>query len=277
MNSLFTCPVCGQPLTRGATAYRCPANHCFDLAAAGYTYLLPAGGKHAKLPGDSKEMAAARNRFLSAGYYAPLADKLAALCISRTGPAPCILDAGCGEGYYTARIFDALTGAGKSPQVAGIDISKSCLRWAAKREKGIEFAVASSYHLPIASGSIDLLINCFSPLCLEEFSRALKPGGRFLYVVPGAKHLWELKQVLYETPYQNEEKRSDYAGFQYETVESVDARIHLPSQDAVFSLFQMTPYFWKTPKAGSARLAALDSLDTTISFQVHVFRKTGSA
>ena len=35
----------------------------------------------------------------------------------------------------------------------------------------------------------------------------------------------------------------------------------------------MTPYFWKTPKAGTERLAALGELDTQISFRVHVFRK----
>lgn len=274
MNSLFTCPVCGQLLTQNDNVYRCASNHSFDVAAAGYTYLLPAGGKHAKLPGDSKEMAAARNRFLSGDYYAPLAEKLAALCDQYTPSAPCILDAGCGEGYYTARIYDQLVSSGKSPRIAGIDISKSCLRWAAKREKNIEFSVASSYHLPIETGSIDLLVNCFSPLCLEEFSRVLKPGGLFLYVVPGAQHLWELKQVLYDTPYPNAEQKSDYEGFRYETVASVESVLHLPSQQVICDLFQMTPYFWKTPKAGSERLSKLNALDVTASFHIHVFRKT---
>lgn len=275
MNSLFTCPVCGQRLSRTGTVYRCAAGHCFDVAAAGYTYLLPSGGKHAKLPGDSKEMAAARNRFLSGDYYAPLAERLAALCDTYTPAAPCILDAGCGEGYYTARIFRVLAASGKTPHIAGIDISKSCLRWAAKREKAIELAVASSYHLPIETGSIDLLVNCFSPLCLEEFTRVLKPGGIFVYVVPGAKHLWELKQVLYDTPYPNEEKRTEYDGFHYEALDTVESTIHLPSQQVISDLFQMTPYYWKTPKAGGERLKQLDALDLTISFHLHVFRKNG--
>lgn len=58
--------------------------------------------------------------------------------------------------------------------------------------------MASVYHLPVADRSADLLLNCFSPLALDEFRRVLRPGGGFLYVVPGAKHLWELKQVLYD-------------------------------------------------------------------------------
>ena len=271
MKSLFLCPVCAQPLERQDRIYRCPANHCFDLSSAGYTYLMPTGGKHAKQPGDSKEMAASRNRFLSAGYYAPLAAALAE--IYRQHKAPHILDAGCGEGYYTAQIFHALEEAGYAPRMAGIDISKSCLRWAAKREPRIEFAVASSYHLPIASQNIDLLINCFSPLCLDEFQRVLKPGGIFLYVVPGARHLWELKQVLYPEPYPNTERLSSYPGFAYLSVKHVDAVIHLPTRQAIHDLFQMTPYYWKTPKAGSDRLAQLDTLDTEISFRIHIFRK----
>ena len=35
----------------------------------------------------------------------------------------------------------------------------------------------------------------------------------------------------------------------------------------------MTPYYWKTPKAGAERLAALDSLTTRIAFRVHIFQK----
>lgn len=274
MESLFLCPVCRRPLARQDSSYRCAAGHCFDLAAAGYTYLLPSSGKHAKQPGDSREMAAARSRFLSAGYYAPLADKLAELCDQYTQSQPCILDAGCGEGYYTSCIFQHLTQSGKSPRIAGIDISKSCLRWAAKREKKIEFAVASSYHLPVAEESVDLLVNCFSPLSLEEFTRVLKPGGVFLYVVPGKEHLWELKQVLYDTPYPNDEKLSPYDGFEYLAVEHVTDRVHLPSQAVIADLFQMTPYYWKTPKAGGERLRALQELELTISFGIHAFRKT---
>ena len=33
--------------------------------------------------------------------------------------------------------------------------------------------MASSYRLPLADGSADVLLNCFSPLALEEFRRVL--------------------------------------------------------------------------------------------------------
>lgn len=228
---------------------------------------------HSRTPGDDRGMAAARNRFLSGGYYAPLAERLASLCLELTPQEPVLLDSGCGEGYYTTAIQNALADAGRTPHIAGIDISKSCLRWAAKRNRHIEFAVASAYALPFADGIADLLLNCFSPLALAEFQRVLKPDGVFLYVVPGARHLWELKQILYDHPYLNDEHPSPYEGFHYLDIIRVEAPAHLPSQEVIHDLFEMTPYFWKTPRAGRERLASLSKLTVTTAFQIHLFRK----
>ena len=271
--SLFRCPICGAPLTRGERAYTCPGRHSYDISKEGYTHLLPANQTNSAAPGDDKGMAAARRDFLSKGYYQPLLNTLSSQILAHSNDCPAILDAGCGEGYYTAGVYQALRSAGKKPQMAGIDISKFILRTAAKRERGIEFAVASSYHLPLHDGSVDILLNCFSPLAIDEFRRVLKPGGTFLYVVPAADHLWELKQVLYDRPYPNEEKETPYEGFQYEAIVPVEDTITLANQTDIHNLFQMTPYYWKTPKSGSERLAALDTLTTRIAFRVHVFKK----
>ncbi len=275
MESLFCCPICAQGLDRQDSRYLCPQGHSFDRAAAGYVHLLPANKMHSKDPGDDKGMATARNRFLSGDYYAPLRDALAELALAYAPKGADILDAGCGEGYYSAALYRALVQGGKAPKMAGVDLSKHALRRAAKREKAIEFAVASVYDLPVGDRQADLLVNCFSPLALEEFLRVLRPGGFYFYVVPGARHLWELKEVLYPSPYPNEDKLTPYQGLRYLEVKEVDGSIHLPDQQTISDLFQMTPYFWKTPKEGAQRLSQLTELDTTISFRIHVFRKEG--
>ena len=151
--SLFCCPLCAAPLTRGDHAYTCPGGHSFDLAAAGYVHLLPANRKHSQNPGDDKAMVAARSDFLDRGYYAPLRDALCKLALRSTGdrPAPALLDSGCGEGYYTTALFQALAREGRAPSAAGVDISKFALRRAARRLKEGEFAVASVYRLPLAA------------------------------------------------------------------------------------------------------------------------------
>lgn len=274
---LFCCPICGEPLTREGRVCRCPAGHSYDLSKEGYLYLLPVNQKHSLTPGDDREMSQARREFLSRGYYSPLLNTLRRLSVALTGPSPMVLDAGCGEGYYTAGVYQALLDAGKAPRIAGIDISKYILRLAAKREGRVEFAVASAYHLPLADGSVDLLLDCFSPLAIDEFRRVLRPGGVFLYVVPAAGHLWELKEILYDRPYPNEEKETPYDGFTYQEIVPVEDVITLPCREDIQNLFRMTPYAWKTPKSGVERLSGLDTLTVRTSFRVHVFRRDGGA
>ena len=271
--SLYICPLCGKQLTETDRGLRCGSGHCFDRAKEGYVHLLPANQKNSNAPGDDKGMVAARRAFLDKGFYSPLRDALSTLATQFTPAAPVMLDAGCGEGYYTGGVRQALLEAGKSPAVAGIDISKFSVQKAAKRYDGIEFSVGSVYHLPVADSSADLLLNVFSPLAVEEFKRVLKPGGYFFYVVPAAMHLWEMKEVLYENPYPNEEKETPYEGFRYDRIVPVDFTIQLPSQEDIQALFGMTPYAWKTPRTGKDRLAALDTLDCRISFRIHVFQK----
>ena len=271
--SLFICPVCGGKLERSEKGYLCPMGHGFDLAAEGYVHLLPANKKHSKLPGDDKNMVRARNRFLSGGYYEPLRKTLSALTLELSGDDPAVLDSGCGEGWYTEGIYNALKSTGKSFQVGGIDISKEAVRLAAKRLKNAEFAVASAYHLPLAEDSVSLVLNCFSPLCTSEFLRVLKTDGHFVYVVPAPRHLWELKCAVYDKPYENERTREEYEGFELVKTVNVDSVITLPDRQTISDLFTMTPYFWKTPKEGIARLELLEMLETEISFDIYVYRK----
>ena len=275
MESLFSCPLCAASLERTDTGLCCPRRHSFDRAAAGYVHLLPPNRKHSKNPGDDKEMVAARSAFLDKGYYAPLCQalcELAADCVKEI-PAPVVVDSGCGEGYYTAGLFEALGKAGKEPRIAGVDISKFALRRAAKRLKEGEFAVASVYRLPLADESAHLLVNVFSPLAAEEFARVLRPGGHFLYAVPSQRHLWEMKEILYENPYENPVKREDYTGFVWESVREVRYEVTLESSEDIMALFHMTPYAWKTPKAGIARLEAMERLTVHIGFDLHSYRR----
>ena len=134
--SIFCCPICGGPLERGPSAYSCPAGHSFDLAREGYVHLLPANRMHSKMPGDDKGMAAARWAFLSKDYYAPLRDALCSIALANTGPAPSVLDTGCGEGYYTAQVLHTLQQQGRTPSVCGVDISRDALICAHRRAPG---------------------------------------------------------------------------------------------------------------------------------------------
>ena len=268
--SLFRCPICGAPLTREGRTYTCPNRHCYDVAREGYVHLLPANQKHSTNPGDDKAMIAARTAFLDGDYYAPLRETLCRVVSAHGGQNPKILDVGCGEGYYTQGLAQ-LPGA----EIAGVDLSKAGLKKAARRVNEGEFAVASVYHLPVADEAVDVVVDCFAPLALEEYRRVLRKGGLFVYVVPAPQHLMEMKAVLYDTPYPNPEERVEYEGFSYVDILPVTTTFTLPDQASIQALFGMTPYAWKTPRAGVERLEKLEQLTVTADFRVHVFRREG--
>ena len=189
-----------------------------------------------------------------------------------------VLDIGTGPGFF------AMILARRGYAVTAVDYSDGMLR-EARRNAGdlarhIRFARMDAQRLDLTDGSFDAIVtrnltwNLPDPAGADrEWMRVLRPGGVFVYVVPSEKHLWELKQVLYDHPYPNEVKQTPYPGFSYQEIRHVEAVIHLPCQEDIHALFQMTPYYWKTPRAGAERLAALTALDVTISFDIHVFRR----
>ncbi len=52
----------------------------------------------------------------------------------------------------------------------------------------------------------------------------------------------------------------------------MEGRAELNSQEEIHALFQMTPYYWKTPRTGAERLAKMDRLSVRTGFRIHVFR-----
>lgn len=269
----FCCPICGEALSRGERGAACPKGHSFDRARQGYLHLLPPNKMHSKVPGDSREMVESRRRFLEAGYYGPFRDKLRGLAAELAGDRGKvkILDAGCGEGYYTGALREALPQA----EVYGFDISKPAVKAAAGKYKGISFAVASSFAIPVPDGFCDLLVDVFSPLAEEEFARVVKPGGFFLYAVPGEKHLLGLKEILYETPYENERRETEYPGFSFVARHEVRDRIWIPDAETARDLFAMTPYYWKTGVDGGRRLGETKGFFTEIAFDFLAYRREG--
>lgn len=268
---IFCCPACGGALEREDRALRCANGHSYDIARQGYVHLLPVKQMHAKIPGDTKQMVDARRVFLSGGYYDAFRDKLAELTDKYLPENGVVLDAGCGEGFYTSALYEKAKA--KNGSVSGVDISKFAVKAAAGKYKGIDFAVASLFHLPCAENSADVLTDVFAPIVPEEFFRVLKPGGVMILAVPGARHLYGMKEVLYKEPYENEEHDTAYDGFEYLGRAYVQKFITVNGQENIEALFSMTPYYWKTDVEGGERLRALDVLETEIKFDFLVYRK----
>ena len=91
--------------------------------------------------------------------------------------------------------------------------------------------------------------------------------------VAAPRHLMGLKELLYEKPYENERKDTDYEGFKFEKRIEVTAEAKLDDNQSIQNLFAMTPYYWKTPIEGSRKLAAANSLYTELGFDLLVYRR----
>ena len=270
----FLCPLCGESLLCQDSRLVCPKHHSFDLARSGYVNLLPVQNKHSKLPGDNKLMASSRRDFLHKWYYETLSAALNACCTNLLSEhsAPALLDAGCGEGYYTAQLYEALSTSGIKADTIGLDISKFALDLAAKRCKKARFAVASAFHMPVPSAAFDLVLNLFAPFAKEEYQRILKPDGLFVMAVPGKHHLWDLKEAVYSHPYPNEVREPALEGFALLSQEHLSYRICLPEREDIHALFAMTPYYYKTSATDQSRLKALNMLETQVEFELFCYK-----
>ncbi|MEA5010647.1 MAG: methyltransferase domain-containing protein [Angelakisella sp.] len=273
----FLCPVCHSPLARQQASWRCIKGHSFDMAAQGYVNLLLSSQKHAKIPGDSKEMVSARERFLAAGYYGFLRNRVAqeAAKLLKECQHPFVVDAGCGEGWYTAEIAKQVWQSAGNCTVMGLDISKFALKSAAKKDSRILWAVASIFSMPVADASADLVVNIFAPIAGDEFARVLKKGGYLMTVAPGPNHLFALKKELYDTPYRNGDVPVPENTGDFSLVERIEIgqEFTVNTQQLLQDLFQMTPYCWKSPREAKERLAAMDSLSMEGDFVLCIYRR----
>ena len=279
--SLFLCPKCGAPLEQTDSVYVCPEHHSYDRAKEGYVHLLPVHKMHAKVPGDSKEMAAARRLFLDSGAYSGLRDALCGCAAKYAAEFPkpvTMVDCGCGEGYYTVGMYDAVPGM----QIIGVDISKNVLAAAHSRinsngmKRNIFCAAASVFRLPLEDACADMAAVIFAPFQREELLRVVKPGGVILTAIPGERHLYGLKSVLYDEPRLNEVKPYEIEGMEFLEKREVSSTLRLTSQELLNALFTMTPYYYKTSQHDSSRLYSWfgthDSFETETEFQVLCYR-----
>ncbi|MCO8163321.1 methyltransferase domain-containing protein [Pseudomonas sp. 21LCFQ010] len=250
---MLTCPICAAPLANADNGVACPANHRFDRARQGYLNLLPVQHKNSREPGDNQAMVEARRRFLDAGHYAPVARRLAELAAERAPGR--WLDIGCGEGYYTAQIAEAL------PKADGyaLDISREAIKRACRRDSSLTWLVASMARIPLPDASCQFLASVFSPLDWLEARRLLTPGGGLMRVGPTSGHLMEMRQKLYD-------EVRDYAddkhlalvpeGMELAHSETLTYTLKLIDSQSRADLLAMTPHGWRA--SAERRAAVID-------------------
>ena len=263
----YICPICGEPLNPENRSYSCSNRHSFDIARQGYVNLLTVQQKHSLAPGDTREQVLSRRTFLEAEFYAPIRDALIRAG-EKYGAEGEILDVGCGEGYYSARLAQVL----RLP-LTGLDISKEAVRCAAGKYKDAQWLCATAAHIPVADGAAGLVTSLFALTLPEEFHRILKQDGLFFQVLAAEDHLLGLKSIIYDQLLHKEKNTvPSLPGFAL--LESIPIRFTFAVEgEQVQNLFSMTPHVFRIGKEGAKRLAETAALTDTASCVLNVYRR----
>jgi 23S rRNA (guanine745-N1)-methyltransferase len=279
----LACPVDGVRLESRGKQLVCAHGHAFDIARQGYVNLLPVQHKRSKQPGDSKEMVAARVHFLNSGVYEPLAGKLAELAFAELAgdKAACLMDAGCGEGYYLDYLLHYLKDKGGAGDLSlvGLDISKAAIAEAAKRNKQITWIVGTNRQPPVAAGSVDIILCVFGFHSFEGFSKILKAGGKVILAEPGPDHLKELREIIYAAVRKSEPQALhdvEKTGFSLCDSHSLRFRTGPIDHEQINNLLLMTPHFFRATKQGREAAGNLQQLDLTVDVVFRVLEKTSA-
>jgi len=273
----FACPTCGADLlpVGSLTSLRCSNGHVVDRAKQGHYHLLPPVRADAAAQAQADEYARASRAFFDADGFEAQVDGVAAevaralsLCppeVASSGAR--VLNAGCGEGVWLRGVDAALEG---HAELWGVDMGKTAVRYAAKRQPSARFAVASPHHLPFADGSFDCVVSVFAPAPWEEFCRVLRPGGAVIVARAGAEHLRELRRRAHgeDTAPRSPKEFSAGLAEKYLRLRTLET---LRGEQARH-LLAMTPFVRQAPPEARQRLEGAEELTTTVDMIVSTHR-----
>lgn len=192
---ILRCPVCGKFLKMSPDGrLGCKKKHSFDITQKGYVNFAAAGA----LPGYDKSLFAARRAIFADGFYQPIADAVTQsvkeYAAGQTETVT-ILDAGCGEGYYTAQLCgDALLR--EKCRFWGIDLCRDAIAMAGQYHVPACWCVADLAKVPLGDGTVDVILDILTPANYAEFKRLLKRNGILIKVVPGSGYLREIREIV---------------------------------------------------------------------------------
>jgi len=271
--NIIQCPVCNKDLLPSGTGLSCENNHMFDAAKQGYINLLLAQNKKSKNPGDDLDMVNSRTRFLDLKRYSPLSDVLIYAVEKFWPDVNHWADIGCGEGWYTHQVKQLL------PDTIGfgVDISKFAVKAACKRNKNLNWFVASANKLPFESHSLDGVVIMFAKIIPQELLRCMKPGAMLITVGTAKDHLIQLREFLYPKVKLTDFNARTLLPDDFSEVYSKDITFEwIPdTQEELEDLLHMTPHHWRASPHRKERICEIVNQPMTGNFRLQVWEIAG--
>lgn len=286
IKNLMQCPRCGRKIRFHAGGLVCKREHRFDISSKGYVNLLQ---ETKALKGYDSEFFNCRNRFLQAGYYSHIMEAVTAAvresrqgcavtdgkcCEGSAGSSPdtapfVIIDAGCGEGYYSVNLARQVENA----QILAFDISADAVKVAARNSEPVKWMVADITNIPVKDQSADCILDIFTPANYKEFARILKPEGVVIKVVPGPRHMGQLREtaapLLRNKDYSNEEVLDYFEQHFALQQRSLVTKTMEVSPEDLGDLVRMTPLLFDVDKK---KLELSDIKEITVECEILIGR-----
>lgn len=246
MSLLFQCPTCGLALMQhqASQGFYCANKHHFDKNAAGYwVFTKPA---RQKPTGDSRQQVRAKHFLLESGVFTPLIDKMGEMIAAYLQPNDCLLDYECAEGFYLRALSSTLSKLtnGIDVQYTGVAEAENTIFAAAKAQTPAVLCLSTSKVLPFADNCVDFITVVDRPLKGKECVRVLKEQGFMLQVIPGARHLWQIKALIYPELAEKSVQVNLPTGLTVKEQQRLQFSLSVTGEQALV-LLDMTPYAWR--------------------------------
>ncbi|AVV83319.1 MULTISPECIES: putative RNA methyltransferase [Shewanella] len=246
MSLKFQCPTCGLSLQQhqSSQGFHCTNKHHFDKSEQGYwVFTKP---QRQKPTGDSRQQVRAKRFLLESGIFAPLIDKMAEMLVGSLQDDISLLDYECAEGFYLRALSSKLTDIAKglTIQYVGVADAENTIFSAAKAQTPGILCLSTSKVLPFSDNCIDVITVIDKPLKGKESVRVLKEDGLMLLVLPGARHLWQLKEYIYPDLAEKTVQINLPSGLLIIETQTLHFTLSVTGEQAL-TLLDMTPYAWR--------------------------------
>lgn len=267
----FQCPLCRQRLHfhEESRGWHCDGKHHFDKREIGYWDFYK-GNKPRNA--ESRQELRARQFLVTSGLFQPAVESMVKVLQTQDSASErnCV-NLGPGHAWIGKLLAQALT-EHEIPLKVFSPLESENEAFAAAKSGMEAVCLTPLKSLPFADASADMLWLLDIPAKGKEWQRILKPGGLLLMLAAGPRHLWQIKEFVYdgltEKPFVLE------LSGQFELIsETPVSWTHALSVADAKVLMGMAPWAWRVKEASLKAMEKGDFSGLEMDYRIILAKK----